>query len=243
MHVAWLFARSPSRHRVRENRTDLSAHGVFTPFVREALTQSGILPGAAQASPHELPEMLAEFDGQTVGVMLVKPRGYLKHHTVMSPPERALRDYWMLTRFGPSNLFQVDVVRAVRLAHPISVNQLYAGQVPKGLFFKVSPHSCATLEHDAVDANGVRVQEHMARWSSEFGDCFPQQAATAAEGVRTFPPAVGMPVAHALLVASGHWPVWSFPLCHGRVAAGLGLGLVETWMAGHRPPELADAPR
>lgn len=230
MFFAWVFARSTKRMRLREHRLPIPPAGVFTKFVVEELSRlpRDIPTDIAALSPTELSDTFERVVTSVIGVVLLRPRGHHCVSQILSAPDRACRDFWLLSKHGCDTLFFVDVLCAARLCSNIGVNSTRAGQVPKGMFFELSRTSFQTVASEHVEGQDISALQLVRRWEQQFG-C--QLLGVAGNGL-----AVAMPAPHALLVVHGLWASFAFPLPPTFSRHGMGVNLVESWIQGHDLP-------
>ena len=217
--LAWLFARSPERSRICEGRGNLPAEACFTQFVKAELVAGGVVADLDQAA--DAPDWqarLARLHAHVVGLVLLRPLFIPDTLSVLSRAQRAVSDFWHVTKYKHCQLLFVEAIEVTRFDPPEVVNINLQQQLPRSLFACLSYWSAHRLQQ--------RAHQSIANWVARHN---LQEDALRERSSKTSL-VMALPTPHAMLLAHGRWSSWAFPVARGRVAGGLGIRLARPLM-------------
>lgn len=141
--LLWLYARNAARPRLHEDRTTLPAEGLYTPSVRQELMALGLDVASAPTTAPAWPQLLAPIGNRIIGCVAAAPIGPLTLAVVMSPAQRAVRDFWQLTKYAGMPPLFLDFKKCFVFEKALHVQFRHAQTVPSTLLLSSRRGRCS----------------------------------------------------------------------------------------------------
>ena len=146
------------------------------------------------------------YQGRVVGAMVCSGSMVPSITSVLSPSQHCVWDFWALSRYVEEQLFFCTVHECFTLAEPQLVRESNLRQMKSGSFFKMTAPSCEKC-FATETSTGDTVQSILNAWALRYGlpDLTERPQRTTLDCCNMFAP-------HCVLVASGRWKSYAFPV-------------------------------
>lgn len=237
--LAWITGCSDSS-RDGSNRTHIASRLVYTPSVVADLASADIasaIPGVelnAGSSPTEWMDGLAVLDKRVLGLALLLPKSSYAVAKYITPCERIVLDYWLVSQFYQQPIIFVSIAEFVTVPEWELLEMRLGLKGSQALFNTMSPMQSRRLIARGC-ALGRPFSELWEQWAVrhglnsglyDFSSIHPVVEST-----------LMMPLPHAALVALQSWKSWGFPCLTGQQRRGRLYHLGRPLWSGLEPGE------
>ena len=227
--ILWIHAKPPLKARAT-SAWHVPEKQLYTTTIKRALASSGVVPARFRlelhdhSSPNQWQSAFEHLDSHVVGLCLVDASRIPDPYAYLTGPERQLSDYWKNTLYGTLPLVFYTILDAKPLSVPVRVHEAYGREGKSGMFFKLTQASWERLRNTPLaltNGQSNRVDDLIATWTAAHNVNLANR-----DHVMI---ALNAVVPHAVLLVSGVWKCYAFPLPPFRNRNALGFSLVR-WL-------------
>jgi hypothetical protein len=217
--LAWIVARGDDS-RVGSARTRVHTSLIYSDRVKVDLVVSGVASGDvgpaadlnASSSHRNWSAALQYMDNRVLGLAYITSAFSPSVLKSLTGRERAVFDYWLVTDYNDKPIVMVDILEAIPIQRPQTVQHRAGGRGRHILFGKMTSFSFKRLVDAGpiVRAGGFATfEEYWNCWAAKRNiDLTEYRDRAGAVSITT---ALLMPSAHGVLCCSGVWTSWGFP--------------------------------